>query len=132
MLPARHRMRLSDQFSDTVRRGSRSGARRLVVHLRLPEHSLEADQVPGAVLVGFVVPKSVGPAVRRNLVKRRLRALMRERFESLPAGTRLVVRALPAAGDADYPALAADLDGALAGAMRRADSRGRAVAGRHG
>lgn len=119
MLPARHRMRRSDEFSDAVRRGARSGARRLVVHLRLTEHD-EADQGGHPALVGFIVPKSVGTAVHRNRVKRRLRALVADRLGAVPAGARLVVRALPPADGAAYAELAADLDGALAGAARKA------------
>lgn len=121
-------MRSSDQFAETVRRGSRNGARRVVVHLRLPEHSALTDQDGTAVLVGFVVPKSVGTAVRRNLVRRRLRALMRERTAAVPAGTKVVVRALPPAAEAAFDTLAADLDAALAGALRRATPRAEARA----
>lgn len=135
MLPARNRMRASDQFAETVRRGSRSGARRLVVHLRLAEHSASTDQDGAAVLVGFVVPKTVGTAVRRNLVRRRLRSLMRERATGLPPGTKVVVRALPVAAEAGYDTLSTDLDAALAGALRKATGRseGRAaVGGRRG
>jgi ribonuclease P protein component len=55
----------------------------------------------------------VGVAVVRNLVKRRLRHLMRERLTQLPAGSLVVVRALPGAGDADHAQLARDLDAAL-------------------
>ena len=43
----------------------------------------------GAALVGFVVPKTVGTAVMRNQVKRRLRGLMRDRVGELPDGSRL-------------------------------------------
>ncbi|MFH5821395.1 ribonuclease P protein component [Georgenia sp. AZ-5] len=119
MLPARHRMRRPDEFSDAVRRGARSGARRLVVHLSLNEADPDGDPA----LVGFVVPKSVGTAVRRNRVKRRLRALARERLPDLPAGARLVVRALPDSAGASSPELAEDLDAALAGARRRIRNR---------
>ena len=63
---------------------------------------------------GFVVSKAVGGAVIRNLVKRRLRHLMRARIGALPAGAMLVVRALPAAAGRTYTELGADLDGALA------------------
>jgi ribonuclease P protein component len=65
---------------------------------------------------GFVVSKAVGPAVVRNTVRRRLRHLVRDRVTELPAGSTLVVRALPAAAATPYPALAADLDAALAAA----------------
>lgn len=63
---------------------------------------------------GFVVSKAVGGAVVRNLVKRRLRHLVRARIGALPDGAMLVVRALPAAAGRSYSELGADLDGALA------------------
>lgn len=56
----------------------------------------------------------MGIAVVRNRVKRRLRHLMRERVATLPAGSLVVVRALPAAAAASYADLAADLDACLA------------------
>ncbi|GES31571.1 hypothetical protein San01_40580 [Streptomyces angustmyceticus] len=57
--------------------------------------------------------KAVGNAVVRNKVKRRLRHLVRDRLDRLPAGSLVVVRALPCAGDADHDQLARDLDAAL-------------------
>lgn len=76
------------------------------------------DPGPGPA-VGFVVSKGVGNAVTRNAVKRRLRALTRERLTLLPADTDLVVRALGPAATADYATLGRDLDGALRTAGRR-------------
>jgi len=70
--------------------------------------------------VGFVVSRAVGNAVRRNAVKRRLRHLSRDRLSALPAGTLLVVRALPRSTQATYAALGADLDRALEKALARA------------
>ena len=99
-----------------VRGGRRAGRTTLVVHLAVP-----ADPVPGAeapALAGFVVSKAVGPAVVRTAVKRRLRHLVRARLELLPAGSRLVVRALPAAAAADSATLGADLDSALRKLLR--------------
>ncbi|MPV37930.1 ribonuclease P protein component [Georgenia subflava] len=133
MLPPRHRMRRADQFSDAVRRGARSGARRLVVHLgagRTDDLEPTSSRTDDAALVGFVVPKAVGNAVRRNEVKRRLRHLMAARAGDLPAGTHVVVRALPAAAGATSTELAADLDAALAGARRRAERTTAATRGR--
>jgi len=63
--------------------------------------------------VGFVVAKSVGPAVTRNRVKRRLRHMMRERIQALPGGSMLVVRALPASAGASSRDLAGELDRCL-------------------
>ncbi len=99
----------------------RGGRDTLVVHL-----VTETDPGPGPV-VGLVVSKAIGNAVQRNLVRRRLRSLLRERLADLPAGSGIVVRALAPAADRDYAGLGSDLDGALATALRR--SRGAARAG---
>jgi len=74
---------------------------------------------------GFIVSKAVGGAVVRNRVRRRLRHLMRERLDSLPAGTDVVIRALPSSGARSYAELGADLDGALASAARGSGDHGR-------
>lgn len=55
---------------------------------------------------GFVVSKAVGGAVTRNLVKRRLRAIVHE--TTLPTGTDLVLRAHPASAEAAYTDLSAE------------------------
>jgi ribonuclease P protein component len=54
---------------------------------------------------------------------RRLRHLVRERLEALPAGGIVVVRALPASADAGYGDLARDLDTALR-RLRGSDASG--------
>ena len=59
----------------------------------------------------------------RNLVKRRLRSVVRERLAAVPASARVVVRALPPAATAGYARLASDFDAALATASRRAGER---------
>jgi len=77
------------------------------------------DPGPPGPVVGLVVSKSVGGAVTRNLVKRRLRALVRDRLTTLPHEYQVVVRALPASATTPYTRLAADLDAALSAARRR-------------
>ncbi|NIU05075.1 MAG: ribonuclease P protein component, partial [Gammaproteobacteria bacterium] len=57
--------------------------------------------------------RSVGNAVVRNAVRRRLRHLIRDRLARLPAGTDVVVRALPAAATASSALLGDDLDRSL-------------------
>lgn len=125
MLPPRHRMRRAGDFTAAVRTGARAGTARLVVHLGLSATADDpigptGERATGASLVGFVVPKAVGGAVTRNQVKRRLRALMRDRVDDLPDGSRLVVRALPPSAATPSAALGKDLDTALAGARRKA------------
>jgi ribonuclease P protein component len=63
--------------------------------------------------VGFVVSKAVGNAVTRNRVKRRLRAILGQRIDAV-TGHLVVVRAIPAAGKAEYRNLSADVDRCLA------------------
>ncbi|HEX8509018.1 MAG TPA: ribonuclease P protein component [Propionibacteriaceae bacterium] len=119
-------MRSSDEFRGAVRDGVRTGRRTLVVHAT---SSAEDD-----VRVGFVVSKAVGNAVTRNRVKRRLRHLCLTELAATPEGTRIVVRALPAA--ADHPSdLGPDLTRAWGKALarvRRRDLERRQAAGRAG
>jgi ribonuclease P protein component len=106
------RLRRSAEFTLTVRRGRRVARRLLVLHLL----RTEAAEPPRC---GFVVSKAVGSAAARNLVKRRLRHLMREKMPLLPEGSMLVVRALPAASGADAAGLGGELDEALTAALAR-------------
>ncbi|MEU0269189.1 ribonuclease P protein component [Nocardioides sp. NPDC006303] len=117
MLPRRHRLVDSSGFKEAVRRGKRAGSKSLVVHLLVPGTGPAADR-EDEPQVGFVVSKAVGPAVVRNRVKRRLRHQARESLSGLPGSAVLVVRALPAAADADYDALGADLRRCLERVLR--------------
>jgi ribonuclease P protein component len=60
-----------------------------------------------------VVSKAVGNSVVRHRVARRLRHLVSARLGTLPAGSALVVRALPPSAGASSAELGADLDAAL-------------------
>ncbi len=101
----------------------------MVVHL-LASTGEDPATGPTDPRVGFVVSKAVGPAVTRNLVKRRLRHLCRERLAGLPSGSMLVVRALPAAAGASYPELGRELDRSLAKVAVTTDVPAKAVIGR--
>jgi ribonuclease P protein component len=105
VLPAAARLTSSDSFRRSVREGRRAGSRTLVLHLAAgaPEQSEDP------ALVGFVVGKTVGGAVVRNRVRRRLRHLVRDRLAELPPASTLVVRALAGARDASYAELRDDL-----------------------
>ena len=63
--------------------------------------------------------KKVGTAVRRNLVRRRLKAACRELVDGGATAVDVVVRALPTAAAADFPTLRADVAAALAARGRR-------------
>jgi len=75
------------------------------------------------VLVGLVVSKAVGNAVVRNSVKRRLRHIARECLADTPRGSRIVLRALPAAGTRS-DSLRTDVDSAWRSALERLSRRG--------
>lgn len=119
MLPAGSRLHTSEEFAAVVRLGRRSASPRMVVHLLTGRPGGEPDQAPRA---GFVVSGKVGNAVVRHRVTRRLRALVRPQLAGLPAGTDVVVRALPAAASATSAELGTDLRAALAGALRKSRS----------
>ena len=110
MLDRSHRLTTPAGFTRAVRTGRRAGTRTVVLHLGAEPD--DPSTVGGEPRIGFVVSKAVGNAVTRNLVKRRLRHLARERIASLPGSAVLVVRALPASALASYSDLAADLDSA--------------------
>jgi len=117
VLPAAARMRARTEFTVTVRGGARATSPALVVHLA---HGDPGMAVPH---VGLIVTRAVGGAVERNRVRRRLRHLMRERLDRLPATAQVVVRANPTAASRSSADLAADLDLALDRAARRAADR---------
>jgi ribonuclease P protein component len=126
MVPASHRMRRSQDFAAAVRRGRRSGSKTIVAHLAV----VDGDS---PVLVGFVVNKAVGGAVTRNVVRRRLRHLVRDRLRELSdrlpdGGGLLVIRALPASAGVPSSVLAADLDSVLESASRSTPRGDRKVA----
>jgi ribonuclease P protein component len=109
VLAAGQRLRRRSEFAAAIRSGQRAGRGALVVHIDESE----------STKAGFVVSRAVGNAVVRNTVRRRLRHLVRDRLDRLPAGTHVVIRALPGAGDRPYHKLGADLDAALAAARGR-------------
>ena len=72
--------------------------------------------------LGLAVGKTVGIAVVRNRVKRRLRELFRRHKALIPEGYDLFVRALPASASASYAALEVAWGEAIA-MLRSTDGR---------
>ncbi len=112
MLPTAHRVRTAKDFSHTVRSGARSGCRNLVLYAA----KVEGDS-PSRF--GFIVSKSVGNAVTRNLVKRRLREAAAAALIGRPMGLDVVVRALPPAAAAGWDDLRSDFERCLASSIKR-------------
>ena len=119
MLPPENRLRGARDYRSTVRRGVRVGRPLVVVHL-IPD--MDGPESP--TRVGFVVGRSVGGAVVRNAVRRRLRHLLRDRLERLPAGSQVVIRAQPEAASVPGRTLSRDLDDALDHALSRVQGDG--------
>lgn len=100
-------MTRSADFSHTVKNGVRAAQAHLVVH---GNRVGAGSQTP---LVGFIVAKSVGGAVVRHRVSRRLRHAARGVLAELDPADRVVVRALPGSCAADSTRLSAELRAAV-------------------
>jgi ribonuclease P protein component len=105
VLARAHRVKTPDDFRQIMRRGRRSGGTLLVTH------ALRTDD--GPVRFGFVVGRTVGNAVVRNRVRRRLRAIAHGLLPAVTPGTAVVFRALPPAASGSSDELRADVQRTL-------------------
>jgi len=96
-MPAFMPLRRKADFDALGRRGSVRSTRLLVLR------SLRTDRPE--TRIGLSTPRSLGGAVQRNRVRRRLRELIRERIEAVGAGWDLLLIARPEAGAASYAEL---------------------------
>lgn len=106
MLARPNRLTRGAEYKAVVRRGRRCAAANTVVYV-LPSADRESTRF------GFIVSKQVGSAVVRNTVRRRLKALCARELPGLPAGTDIVIRALPAAATATFSQLHAEVSRCL-------------------
>ena len=100
MLAKANRIVRGDDFRRVVRTGRRAGGQLAVVHRATPEAAVSR--------FGFIVSKQVGNAVVRNRVKRRLSEIVRAEMDAIDRAD-IVIRALPAAGRADFATLRAGI-----------------------
>lgn len=112
MLPARNRMTRSTDFGVTVRQGVRAVQPDLVVHA-LRGRADDGDPGIDGPKIGLVVSKSVGNAVQRHQVSRRLRHVARTFLDDLQTSDRVVIRALPGSRDALSARLESEFRAAL-------------------
>lgn len=121
MLPAAHRLRSAAEFAAVTRSGRRNRSGDVVVYLadtapggHRPVSDQTSADFPAAPRAGLIVSRKVGGSVVRHQVARRLRAQLASRLGELPAGARVVVRALPSAAEASSQTLGRQLDAAFA------------------
>ncbi len=106
MLAKANRITSADDYRVIVRRGAKVAGAHTVSYVRSRVSGTDAR-------FGFIVSKKVGTAVRRNLVRRRLKAVCHEALADGVDGVDVVVRALPGAADAPWPELRDEVLGAL-------------------
>ena len=87
----------------------RNGQARATPQLVL--RSMRTDRAESRI--GLSTPKSLGGAVQRNRVRRRLRELVRARLERIGPGWDLLLIARPAAAEASHTELGAAIDALL-------------------
>jgi ribonuclease P protein component len=112
-VPAYPTLRHRADFEAVVRSGNVSATRLLVLRARRTDGP--------TTRIGLATPASLGGAVERNRVRRRVRALVQARHGEMGAGWDLLVIMKPAARAATYVELGAALDAALARAGVRGE-----------
>jgi ribonuclease P protein component len=109
-------MTRSTDFGATVSQGVRAVQPDLVVHALRHREDRSDD---GGPRIGLVVSKSVGSAVQRHRVARRLRHVARTVIDELDPADRVVIRALPSSRHT----ISARLEQELRTALRRTRPR---------
>jgi ribonuclease P protein component len=107
-------MRRSREFDAAVKYGVRTAQPDLVVHVR---RDGECEAGPR---VGLIVAKSVGSAVDRHRVSRRLRHAVRGMLTDLDQSDQVVIRALPGSRQVSSARLEQELRSGLRRAFERA------------
>lgn len=105
MLPAHLRLNRSTDIAKTMRFGKKYSSRLLVLHVA--QDSSQANRC------AFAVGKNVGNSVIRHRITRQLRHIMAAKLAQFPAGSQVVVRALPGTAMATSAELAENIDFAL-------------------
>ncbi|PZQ88995.1 MAG: ribonuclease P protein component [Leifsonia xyli] len=112
MLARANRVVKPSDFRAIVRRGRRSASVGTLIY------RIERDPADPARF-GFIVAKTVGNAVERNLVRRRMRAVCRSIVDAGGTGSDVVVRALPGSAQHSWASLSAEMHAILDPALIR-------------
>ena len=111
MLSARNRMTRSTDFDATVKHGKRAVQPDLVIYMR---------RATGDPKLGLIVSRSVGSAVQRHRLSRRLRHVARDVMGECNRSEHVVIRALPSSRDV----VSAKLGEELRAGLRRIEAAG--------
>jgi ribonuclease P protein component len=127
VLPPAARVRTRSDHQLVAQTGCRVRRGSLVLSMVVPpspaELSAPADGVVPAQPRGAAIAgRRVGPAVTRNRVKRRVRELLRDRLPELPAGSLVVIRAMPGAERASYAQLGGWIDAGMRSCLAKSRS----------
>ena len=112
MLAKAHRITRGADYKATVRRGRRLAFAHTVTYVRSGGNS-------GPARFGFIVGKTVGNAVRRNRVRRQMKAVCLQLLPQVREGTDIVVRALPACADVTWATLQEEITRAVTRGSQR-------------
>ena len=112
MLARENRLIRAEDFRTTMRSGCKVVGDSMVIYLK-------SDTQSNSARFGFVVSKSVGSAVERNLTKRRLRAAVRNTLGDFQRGQTLVVRALPSIKSKSWQELETELKACVTNAAKQ-------------
>ena len=110
MLKRANRVVRGDDFRTTVRKGRRVGTPHALLYIARTDSG-------DPTRIGLIVAKTVGNAVTRNLVTRRLRSIGHDVVLAQPTGTDLIIRALPGSPGVTWTTLQSEI---LAGLERSA------------
>lgn len=112
MLAKVNRLVRADDYRAVVRRGARSRTAHTIVYILQ-----NGRQRPSRF--GFIVSRTVGNAVKRNLVRRRLKAASYGILGIVASGTDIVIRAIPGADGAPWAVLLDEVSGVIDGMGKR-------------
>ena len=112
MLARVNRVVTPSDFRTIVRRGRRVTSASTLIY------RIDRDPADPARF-GFIVAKTVGNAVERNLVRRRMRAVCRSIVDSGGSGCDIVIRAFPRSAHVDWDSLSSELHAVLDPALIR-------------
>lgn len=102
MLARANRLTLAEDYRNVVRRGRRIVGKSTVIYLYGHDDS-------EAVRFGFITARNVGPAVVRNRVRRRLKAICAGEISGVRKGSDIVIRALPGSSTSSWVTLQSEV-----------------------